>query len=123
MTKNRKTAVFCAALLVGVCVSVLGSGAAYAEDNGFVAFWKKVFKYPVKTGENLANTVGATGSHIGGAGDALVRNTGATLAGDTSKAGQIVAEPAAKTVNAGGALVSGTAGAPVKAYEDVQKEQ
>lgn len=123
MTKHSKKIVLCASVLVAISVLAFSAGTAFAEDNGFVAFWKKVFKYPVKTGENLANTVGATGSHIGGAGEALVRNTGATLSGDTSKAGQIIAEPVVKTGNAGAALVSGTAGAPVKAYEDVQSEQ
>ena len=113
--------VLAAALLVGIALA-WGSSAAYAEENGFVSFWRKVFHWPVKTTENVGNAVGATGSYVGGAGDAMVRNTGATLAGDTSKAGQIVAEPVVKTGQAAGALASGTAGAPIKAYEDVQKE-
>ncbi len=121
MKSQSKKFVLTAVVLMAFSVLIVGT--ASAEDNGFVSFWKKVFHYPVKTGENLANTVGATGSHIGGAGEALVRNTGATLSGDTSKAGQIIAEPVVKTGNAAAALGSGTVGAPIKAAEDVQKEQ
>ena len=110
-----------AALIVGIAI-VFASSTAHAEDNGFTSFWKRVFKYPVKTTENVANTTGHALSNTGGVAASAAHNTGATLSGDFDKAGQIVAEPVARTVNTSGALISETAGSPVKAAEDTANE-
>jgi hypothetical protein len=103
-------------------VLTAGVSAWAAEENSLGSFFRKLFKYPVKTTENVANTAGHAASNTGGVAASAVQNTGAVLSGDLAKTGDIVAEPAGRTVNTAGALVSETAGAPVKAAEDVQKE-
>lgn len=115
-----KKVIAVAVLAIAVCAF---SGAARAEDNGVVAFFKKVFKYPVKTTENVANTTGHAVANTGGVVEAAARNTGEVATGHLEKTGDIVAEPAGKTANTAGALLSETAGSPVKAAEDVQKEE
>ena len=112
-------------VFVGVIAfTAAASGVAEAaeEGGGFGAFLRKLFKYPVKTSENVANTAGHAVANTGGVAEAAARNTGAVATGHLEKTGDVVAEPTGKTANMAGQLVSETVGAPVKAAEDVQKE-
>jgi hypothetical protein len=122
ITRTRRSKWAVAGALAAL-VLVAGTSVWAAEENSLGAFFRKLFKYPVKTTENVANTAGHAVSNTGGVAESAVRNTGAVVTGDIGKTGDIVAEPVSRTVNTAGALVSETAGAPVKAAEDVQKEE
>lgn len=108
--------------LIVFAAACSGVAEAAEEGGGFGAFLKKLFKYPVKTSENLANTAGHAVANTGGVAEAAARNTGAVAIGRLEKTGDIVAEPTAKTVDMAGQLLSETAGSPIKAAEDVQQE-
>ena len=123
MTISRKLQGTILSLALSFAFVLAATSAAHAEEEG--GFWnwlKKVVHYPVKTGENTLNAAGHAVENTAIAGASAVQNTGATLSGQGDKLPQIVAEPAARTVNMAGQLASETAGAPVKAAEDVQKE-
>ena len=96
---------------------------AFAEEGGLGGFFRKLFKYPVKTTENVANATGHVVENTGGVVAAAASNTGAVVTGDISKTPNIVTEPVEKTANMTGQALSETAGAPVKAAEDVAAEE
>lgn len=111
------------AIILAFGIVAIGASCAQADDNGLVAFFKKLFKYPVKTTENVVHTTGHAVENTGGVAESAVRHTGEVATGQLEKTGELITEPVQKTGDMSYQLISETAGAPVKAAEEVQAEE
>ena len=115
--RNRKWASICVMTIVVMLVSI----PAFADENPVANFFKKLFKFPVKTTEDVGGATAGGVENTGGVLQATGRNIGATLTGESEKVD--VAEPLHKTGAGVEDFVSGVAGAPVKAIEEIEAEE
>ena len=96
------------------------STAAFAADgeNSVTGFFRRLFKFPVKTAEQTgsmtANTVQNTGAAVANVGE----NTAAVVTGDLPKVGNLAGEAVQNTAETAGQTVAETAQIPSKAAEE-----
>lgn len=99
---------------------VFVSTAAFAEEsNGFTAFFKKLFNYPVKATKETAEM---TGNTLQNTGEKVIaktgENTAEVLQGNIAETPKIVTDAAVGTAETVGQTASEAVQVPVKAAED-----
>ena len=114
-------------LVIAVLVSVGLSSPVFAAEeksgNGLTSFLRRLFNYPVKATQGVAETTGHTLSNVGEKVVAQTgENTASVVTGDLSKTGNLIVDPVVGTAETAGQLVSETVQIPVQAAEETPAE-